>query len=44
MEEFINSIKEEREPLASGRDVKKVVAVIEAARESMKKRIPIDIT
>ncbi len=41
MEEFIKSINEEREPLASGRDVRKVVAVIEAARESMRKRMPI---
>ena len=43
MEEFIKSINEGREPLASGRDVRKVVAVVEAARKSMKKRAPIHI-
>ena len=43
MQEFIKSINEGREPLASGRDVRKVVAVIEAARESMEKMVPIYI-
>ena len=43
MKEFIDSIKEGREPLASGRDVRKVVAVIEAARESLRTEMPVDI-
>lgn len=43
MKEFISSINEDREPLASGQDVRKVVAVLEAARESMKKGMPITL-
>jgi predicted dehydrogenase len=36
MEEFISSIREDRQPLASGAEVRKTIAVLEAARNSYK--------
>ncbi len=34
MREFVNAIREDREPIASGRDVLPVMAVLDAAKES----------
>ena len=41
--EFAAAIRENREPVASGRDVRKVIEVLEAARRSIREKQAVNL-
>ncbi|MGQ9631610.1 MAG: Gfo/Idh/MocA family protein [bacterium] len=43
LKEFASAIREGREPIASGRDVRKVIQVLEAARESIREHRVVEL-